>query len=107
MKSSRTSAKAPHSKSDTKLVVAMTGKASPVKAAEGDRPVFAYIASLPQPQPGIAERIDALAAEQPEPPVTPVGMGKSARVVELATASAGARSRKRPRTFRVARQMSL
>ena len=26
--------------------------------------MFAYIASLPQPQRGIAERIDALAAEQ-------------------------------------------
>ncbi|GAB2914152.1 hypothetical protein GCM10027093_60800 [Paraburkholderia jirisanensis] len=39
-----------------------TGKASPAKAAVGDKPVFAYIASLPQPQRGIAERIDALAA---------------------------------------------
>jgi hypothetical protein len=40
----------------------VTGKASPAKAAVGDRPVFAYIASLPQPQRGIAERVDALAA---------------------------------------------
>ena len=40
----------------------MTGKASTAKTAEGDSPVFAYIASLPQPQRGIAERIDALAA---------------------------------------------
>ena len=40
----------------------VTGKASPAKAAVGDAPVFAYIASLPQPQRGIAERIDALAA---------------------------------------------
>ena len=114
------------SESETKLLVAMTGKASPAKAAEGDRPVFAYIAGLPQPQRGIAERIDALAAEQlpglrravkwgmayygveggwcfssgafvghvklmfirgtdlePEPPVTPIGMGKSTRGVEL------------------------
>src|SRR5690349_455278 len=106
----------------------MIGKASPAKAAEGDRPVFAYIASLPQPQRGMAERIDALAAAQlpdlrravkwgmayygvdggwcfssgafvghvklmfirgtaldPEPPVTPVGMGKSTRGVELAS----------------------
>ena len=106
----------------------MTGKASPAKAAEGDRPVFAYIASLPQPQRLIAERIDALAAAQlsnvrravkwgmayygvdggwcfssgafgghvklmfirgtalePEPPVTPIGMGKSTRGVELAS----------------------
>ncbi len=39
-----------------------TGKASPAKAAVGDTPVFAYIASLPQPQRGIAERIDQLAA---------------------------------------------
>jgi len=31
----------------TKLLVAMTGKASAAKAAEGDKPVFAYIASLP------------------------------------------------------------
>jgi hypothetical protein len=112
----------------TALPVAMTGKASPAKAAEGDKPVFAYIASLPQPQRGIAERIDALAAEQlpglrravkwgmayygvaggwcfasgafvghqklmfirgtdlePEPPVTPIGMGKSTRGVELAS----------------------
>src|SRR5215471_19798672 len=114
------------SKSDRELLVAMTGKASPAKAAEGDAPVFAYIASLPQPQRGIAERIDALAAEQlsdlrravkwgmayygvgggwcfssgafvghvklmficgtelePEPPVAPIGMGKSTRGVEL------------------------
>lgn len=119
---------AANAKSDTKLLVAMTGKVSPAKAAEGDAPVFAYIASLPQPQRGIAERIDALAAAQlsdlrravkwgmayygvdggwcfssgafvghvklmfirgtelePEPPVTPVGMGKSTRGVELAS----------------------
>ncbi|MBS2033018.1 MAG: DUF1801 domain-containing protein [Deltaproteobacteria bacterium] len=107
----------------------MTGKASAAKAAEGDQPVFDYIASLPQPQRGIAERIDALAAKtlpdlqrgvkwgmayygvgggwcfssgafvghvklmfirgtelEPEPPVTPIGMGKSTRGVELASA---------------------
>lgn len=40
----------------------VTGKASPAKAAVGDKPVFAYIASLPQPQRGVAERVDALAA---------------------------------------------
>lgn len=39
-----------------------TGKASAAKAAGGDTPVFAYIASLQQPQRGIAERIDQLAA---------------------------------------------
>ena len=45
------------------LPVDMTGgKASYAKAAEGDKPVFDYIASLPQPQREIAERIDALAA---------------------------------------------
>jgi hypothetical protein len=45
------------------LHVDMTaGKASDAKAAEGDAPVFAYIASLPQPQRGIAEQVDALAA---------------------------------------------
>ena len=111
-----------------KLPVAMTGRASPAKAADGDAPVFAYIASLPQPQRGIAERIDALAARtlpdlrravkwgmayygvdggwcfssgafvghvklmfirgteiEPEPPVTPIGMGKATRGVELAS----------------------
>ncbi len=47
----------------TKLPAAMTGRASPAKAAEGDEPVFAYIASLPQPQRSIAERVDALAAK--------------------------------------------
>ena len=115
----------------TKLLVAMTGKASDAKSAEGDEPVFAYIASLPQPQRGIAERIDALAAKTlpglkrsvkwgmayygvdggwcftsgafvghvklmfirgtelaPEPPVTPVGMGKATRGVELASEDA-------------------
>lgn len=41
----------------------VTGKASPAKAAVGDKPVFAYIASLPQPQRGIAENVDALAAK--------------------------------------------
>jgi len=40
----------------------VTGKASPAKPAVGDKPVFAYIASLPQPQRGIAERVDTLAA---------------------------------------------
>src|SRR5580704_7141789 len=112
----------------TKLLVAMTGKASASKAAEGDEPVFAYIASLPQPQRRIAERVDALAAKtlpnlrravkwgmayygveggwcfssgafvghvklmfirgteiKPEPPATPIGMGKSTRGVELAS----------------------
>ena len=90
--------------------------------------MFAYIASLPEPQRGIAEGIDALAAKclpdiqravkwgmayygvdggwcfssgafvghvklmfirgteiKPEPPVTPIGMGKSTRGVELAS----------------------
>jgi hypothetical protein len=111
-----------------KLLGAMTGKASAAKAATGDLPVFAYIASLPQPQRGIAERVDGLAAEMlpdlqravkwgmayygsnggwcfssgafighvklmfingtkltPEPPVTPIGMGKATRGVELAS----------------------
>src|ERR1700755_1656606 len=47
----------------TPLLAAMTGRASPAKAKEGDAPVFAYIGSLPQPQRGIAERVDALAAK--------------------------------------------
>jgi hypothetical protein len=46
----------------TALPAAMTGRASPAKAAVGDKPVFAYIASLPEPQRSIAERVDALAA---------------------------------------------
>jgi len=110
----------------TTLPEAMTGRASPAKAALGDKPVFAYIASLPQPQRGIAQSVDALAARtlpglqrsvkwgmayygvgdgwcfscggfaghvklmfingvalQPVPPVTPIGMGKSTRGMEL------------------------
>ncbi|HET9755834.1 MAG TPA: DUF1801 domain-containing protein [Candidatus Limnocylindrales bacterium] len=108
------------------LPVAMTGRASPAKAAVGDKPVFAYIGSLPQPQRSIAERIDVLAAKTlpdlqrsvkwgmawygvgdgwcfscggfaghvkltfgrgtaltPVPPVTPIGMGKDSRGVDL------------------------
>lgn len=110
----------------TKLPVAMTGRASPAKAADGDEPVFAYIASLPEPQRSIAERVDALAAKTlpgleravkwgmawygvgdgwcfscggfeghvkltfgrgtsltPVPPITPIGMGKDSRGVDL------------------------
>lgn len=119
-----TTRKAP-AKKNTKLKTAMNGKASSAKAAKGDKPVFDYIASLPQPQRAIAERIDALAAKtlpglqrsvkwgmayygvdggwcfccgafqghvkvmfikgtdlKPEPPVTPVAMGKATRGVE-------------------------
>lgn len=108
------------------LPEAMTGKASPAKAALGDKPVFSYIASVPQPQRGILEAIDVLASKTlpnlqrsvkwgmayygvgdgwcfssgafahhvklmfinginltPVPPVTPVGMGKATRGVEL------------------------
>lgn len=115
-------------KEERPLLVAMTGKASSAKAGTGDKPVFAYIASLPQPQRGIAERVDALAAATlpglarsvkwgmayygvdggwcfssgafvghlkvmfimgtsltPEPPVTPIGMEKATRGVELAS----------------------
>jgi hypothetical protein len=128
MTSSRKDASAVNTGTDTDLLVAMTGRASPAKAAEGDEPVFAYIATLPQPQRGIAERVDALAARtlpdvqravkwgmayygvgggwcfasgafvghlkvmfirgtglEPQSPVTPVGMGKATRVVELAS----------------------
>jgi hypothetical protein len=108
------------------LPAAMTGRASPAKAADGDKPVFAYISSLPQPQRGIAERVDALAAKalpglqrsvkwgiswygigngwcfccggfaghvkltfgrgtslKPEPPITPIGMGKDSRGIDI------------------------
>lgn len=44
------------------LPAVMTGRASSAKAAVGDKPVFAYIQSLPQPQRAIAEEVDALAA---------------------------------------------
>ena len=47
----------------TTLPAAMTSRASPAKAAVGDKPVFAYISSLPQPQRSIAERVDALAVK--------------------------------------------
>ncbi|MFL5769342.1 MAG: DUF1801 domain-containing protein [Chloroflexota bacterium] len=110
----------------TTLPTAMTGRASPAKAAVGDKPVFAYIGSLPEPQRSIAERVDAVAAETlpglhrsvkwgmawygvgdgwcfscggfdghvkltfgrgtslaPVPPVTPIGMGKESRGVDL------------------------
>lgn len=117
---------AAEAKVTTTLPEAMTGRASPAKAALGDKPVFAYIASLPEPQRGIAESVDGLAARtlaglersvkwgmsyygvgdgwcfscgafvghvklmfingtalRPVPPVTPVGMGKATRGVEL------------------------
>ena len=110
----------------TSLPAAMTGRASPAKAALGDKPVFAYIDSLPERQRSIAKRVDALAAETlpalqrsvkwgmawygvgdgwcfscggfaghvkltfgrgtsltPVPPVTPIGMGKASRGVDL------------------------
>src|SRR3954447_8084584 len=110
------------------LPAAMTGRASPAKAAVGDKPVFAYISSLPQPQRSIAERVDALAAAtlsglqrsvkwgmawygvgdgwcfccggfaghvkltfghgtalEPVPPMSPIGMGKQSRGVDLAS----------------------
>ena len=108
------------------LPAAMTGRASAAKAAVGDKPVFAYISSLPEPQRSITERVDALAARTvpglqrsvkwgtawygvgdgwcfscdgfvghvkvtfghgtsltPVPPVTPIGMGKTTRGVDL------------------------
>ena len=118
-----------HADGTTTLPEAMTGRASPAKAAVDDKPVFAYIASLPRPQRGIAEAVDVLAATtlpdlersvkwgmsyygvgdgwcfscggfaghvklmfvngaallDPVPPVTPVGMGKATRGVELKT----------------------
>jgi len=39
------------------LPAAMTGRASPAKAAVGDKPVFAYIASLPEPHRSIVQRV--------------------------------------------------
>lgn len=54
---------AAQNKAAAKLLVSMTGKASSAKTANSDEPVFTYIASLPEPQRRIAERIDALAAK--------------------------------------------
>jgi len=109
------------------LPEAMTGRASAARAALGDQPVFAYLAGLPQPQRGVAQAMDSLAADtlpllqravkwgmayygvgdgwcfscggfaghvkrvfvngatllDPVPPVTPVGMGRATRGVEL------------------------
>lgn len=110
------------------LKVEMTGRASDAKAKVGDAPVFAYFRTLPEPQRGIAEAVDALAARtlpelqravkwgmafygigdgwcfscggfvghvkltfghgtalDPVPPVAPIGMGKQARGVDLAS----------------------
>jgi hypothetical protein len=39
------------------------GRASAAKAAVGDKPVFAYISSLPEPHRSIAEAVDGLAAK--------------------------------------------
>lgn len=52
----------PQGATPVELRTAMAGKASDAKTADGDAPVFAYIAGLPQPQRGIAEQVDALAA---------------------------------------------
>ena len=41
----------------------VTGKASTARTATGAKPVFSYIASLPQPQRDIAERVDAIATK--------------------------------------------
>jgi hypothetical protein len=40
-----------------------SGKASDAKNADGDAPVFAYIARLPEPQRAIADAVDAIAAQ--------------------------------------------
>jgi hypothetical protein len=112
----------------TTLPAAMTGRASAAKAEVGDKPVFAYIRGLPQPQRAIAEAVDALAAKtlpglqrsvkwgmafygvgdgwcfscggfaghvklafgrgtalEPVPPMSPIGMGKQTRGVDLAS----------------------
>jgi len=107
----------------------MDGAASPAKAAVGDKAVFDYIASLPEPHRSIASAVDELAAAtvpgltrsvkwgmayygagdgwcfsvgaftghvkvmfingatllDPVPPVTPEGMGKATRGVEIAS----------------------
>ena len=124
----RTSKRALQAEVITDLPAAMTGRASAAKAKEGDEPVFAYYRSLPQPQRGIAEAVDALAAKtlpglkrsikwgmawygvgdgwcfccggfaghvkltfgrgtslDPEPPTTPIGMGKQSRGVDIAS----------------------
>ena len=128
MKSSRMRAKTDNAKTATKLLVALTGKASPAKAAEGDEPRVRLHRQLaaaaarrcrahrcPGGQDvtgpptcgevgdGVLRRGWGLVLSsgafvghvklmlirgpeiKPEPPVTPVGMGKSTRGVELAS----------------------
>ena len=107
--------------------VSTSARASSAKAANGDAPALAYIASLPDEQRAIAEAVDALASRtlpnlqrsvkwgmayygvgdgwcfscgaygdqvkvmfinaatllDPVPPVTPVGMGKATRGIEV------------------------
>lgn len=53
----------PELRTTSELRAGMSGRASGAKAAEGDAPVFAYLASLPEPQRTLAQRLDALAAE--------------------------------------------
>lgn len=53
--------KVAHGDGGITLPVGMTGRASRAKAAVGDKPVFAYMASLPQPQRDVTEAVDALA----------------------------------------------
>jgi uncharacterized protein YdhG (YjbR/CyaY superfamily) len=62
-KKTKTSKPAANKPAKTLPASMVTGKASSAKAADGDEPVFTYIASLPQPQRGIAECIDVLAAK--------------------------------------------
>jgi hypothetical protein len=83
----------PTSSTGGTLLAAMTGKASPAKASVGDKPVFAYIASLPQPQRGIAEAIDTLAARTLPDLQRSVKWGMAQPAAIARTATAGGRVR--------------
>lgn len=54
---------APTTKAVASLPASMvSGKASPTRAATGDKAAFAYLQSLPPPPRGIALRVDAIAS---------------------------------------------
>ncbi len=59
----------------TNLPAAMTGRASPAKAAVGDKPVFAYIESLPEPQRSIARTRRCLGGQDVAKPAAVGEMG--------------------------------
>jgi hypothetical protein len=67
----------------TTLRDAMTGRASPAKAAVGDEPVFAYIRSVPQPQPSMGREsrgVDLQSVEDIDEPQIAAWMKQAAAI---------------------------